>query len=245
MPVPSGFVVKKGWNMRSATAGSNPVPVSLTATSTLLPGSASVEETDSSLVRSVPLMASTPFIIRFRSTCCNCTRSPRTSRSSEPSSVRNTTSCRSQFAAGERQHFPDDVVDVELGQLRPGFPGERAQTTDHLACAHPVSRDAGKRILHFVEIGFIAFQKPLRGLALGHDGGERLIDLMGDRRGELAHRRQPRHSLNVGPCIPQCLLGEFALGDVDRDPGKEEAALWPRGEKAVDLSPGNAAILAP
>ena len=129
--------------------------------------------------------------------------------------------------------------------MRPGFPGERAQTADHLARAHPVSRDAGKRILHFVEIGFIAVQEPQRGLALGHDGGERLVDLMSDRRGEFAHRRQPRHSLNVGSGVPQRLLGEFALGDVNRDPGKEEAALWPRGEKAVDLSPGKAAILAP
>ena len=38
MPRPSGFVVKKGWNMRSATAGSSPAPVSFTETSTL-PGS--------------------------------------------------------------------------------------------------------------------------------------------------------------------------------------------------------------
>jgi hypothetical protein len=34
--------------------------------------------------------------------------------------------------------------------------------------------------VHFVEIGFIAVQEPQRGLALGQDGGERLIDLVGD-----------------------------------------------------------------
>jgi hypothetical protein len=41
-----------------------------------------------------------------------------------------------EFAASENPHFPDDVVDVEPGQLRPGFPGERPQTPDHLASAH-------------------------------------------------------------------------------------------------------------
>src|SRR5271156_3698103 len=71
MPRPSDFVVKKVWNMRSATAGSSPVPVSCTATSTLL-GSASLEDIVSSLERSVtPFMASTPFIIKFKTTCCN------------------------------------------------------------------------------------------------------------------------------------------------------------------------------
>ena len=71
MPVLSAFVVKKGWNIRSVRAESSPAPVSCTATRTL-PGSASVEDTVSSLVRSVTsLMASTPFMIRFNSTCCN------------------------------------------------------------------------------------------------------------------------------------------------------------------------------
>jgi hypothetical protein len=48
-------------------------------------------------------------------------------------------------------------------------------------------------------LGLIAVQELQSGLALGHDGGERLIDLVGDRRGEFAHRRQPIH------------VGEFRL----------------------------------
>jgi hypothetical protein len=92
------------------------------------------------------------------------------------SAVRSTT----QFAAGEHQHFPDDVVDVEPGQLRPGFPGERPQTADHVRRVHGVPRDAGKGIPHFVEIGFIAVHESQAGVALGHDGGERLVDLVGD-----------------------------------------------------------------
>ena len=85
-----------------------------------------------------------------------------------------------QFAAGERQHLPNDVVDVEPGQLRPGFPRERPQTADHLSRAHAVLPNRGKRIVDFVEIGNIPVQEPQRGLALRHNCGERLIDLMRD-----------------------------------------------------------------
>jgi hypothetical protein len=68
IPRPSDFVVKKGWNMRSATAGSSPVPVSLIATSTQ-PGSASVEDIVSSLMSAVtPFIASMRFMIRFKIT---------------------------------------------------------------------------------------------------------------------------------------------------------------------------------
>ena len=154
--------------------------------------------------------------------------------------------CREQFAAGDRQHLPDDVVDVELGHLRPGFLGERPQTADHVRRAHAVLRDARKanpalrqdRVRPRV-------QEPQRGLALGHDGGERLIDLMSDRRAEFAHRGQPRHSLKVGARVPQRLLGKFALGDVDRDSGEDRRATGCRGTKGVDLRPDYAAILAP
>ena len=68
---------------------------------------------------------------------------------------------------------------------------------------------------------------------------------MGDRRGELAHRRQPRHSLEVRPRVPQRLLGAFAFGDVDRDRGEDGRAPGNRRQKGVDLRPDYAAILAP
>ena len=178
MPRPSRFVVKKGWNMRSATAGSSPVPTSLTATSTLL-GSESIEETVSSLARSVTsFMASTPFMIRFKH-LLQLTRSPMTAVA-RASSVRSTTSWRSSSPRAIASTSLDDVVDVELGQLRPGFPGQRPQTADHLARAHAIPPDRGKRIPHFVKIGFSRVQEPQSGLALGHDGGEWLVDLMSD-----------------------------------------------------------------
>ena len=131
------------------------------------------------------------------------------------------------------------------GQLRPGFPGERPQTADHVRRAHAVPSDAGKRIPHFLKIGFVPVQEPQGGLALGHDGGERLVDLMGDRRAEFAHRRQPRHSLEVRVRVSQRLFGALAFGDVDCDRAKEGRAPLDRRQKAVDLRPDHAAVLAP
>jgi hypothetical protein len=71
IPRPSDFVVKKGSKIRCAMSGSNPMPVSSTVTSTL-PGSARLEDTINSRVRSsTPLIASMPFMIKFSNTCCN------------------------------------------------------------------------------------------------------------------------------------------------------------------------------
>ena len=86
---------------------------------------------------------------------------------------------------------------------------------------------------HFVKIGFIAVEEPQSGATLGHNGGEWLVDLMGDRRGEFAHRRQPRHSFKVGPSVFQRLLAEFAFGDVNRDCGEERRASGAGARKAL------------
>ena len=45
MPRPSTFVVKKGWNIRSAPAGSSPVPVSFTAIRTERAGELTISST--------------------------------------------------------------------------------------------------------------------------------------------------------------------------------------------------------
>ena len=83
----------------------------------------------------------------------------------------------------------------------PDLPGKRPQTADHFARAHAVLRDRQKRIPRFVKIGIIPVQELQGGLAMGHDGGERLIDLVGDRRGEVAHRRQANSCGRVQPPI--------------------------------------------
>src|ERR1043165_9065714 len=79
IPMPSGFVVKNASNTLSSLAGSSPSPESLTATTTFSSSSA-FELTNNSRAPSLLFaIASNPLTIKFRITCCNCTRSPRTS----------------------------------------------------------------------------------------------------------------------------------------------------------------------
>ena len=66
---------------------------------------------------------------------------------------------------------------------------------------------------------------------------------MGDGRSKFAHRRQPRHPLEVRLCGSQRFLGALAFRDVDRD-AREGCAPRNRREKGVDLRPDYAAILA-
>ena len=79
MPMPLGLVVKEGSKMRSAVAGSSPAPLSVIAT-LISPGPmvSYVIASTFGWPLTAPI-ASTPFMIRFKSTCCSCTRSPRIS----------------------------------------------------------------------------------------------------------------------------------------------------------------------
>ncbi len=70
-PHPVGLVVKNGSKIRSTMAGSMPAPVSSTVT-TRLSSSNGSEDISSTRGRSATaLMASMPFMIRFKTTCCN------------------------------------------------------------------------------------------------------------------------------------------------------------------------------
>src|SRR5262245_22352473 len=76
MPIPCGLVVWKAWNNRSRLPGLSPEPESATPMSTA-PASARMELIHSAHdALSLPLIASTAFIIRLRTTCCSWTRSP-------------------------------------------------------------------------------------------------------------------------------------------------------------------------
>src|SRR5690349_12655062 len=47
-----------------------------------------------------------------------------------------------QLAANECKHLPDSVVDVDSCEWRSGFPGERAETADHVRRTCYIVRDA-------------------------------------------------------------------------------------------------------
>src|ERR1700738_955810 len=118
------------------------------------------------------------------------------------------------LAVGERQHLSDGVVDVERRDLRPGFLRERPQPTDHVGRALAVAHYLPERLTRFLEFGRVPLKPAQPGAPLTHDGGERLIDLVCDRGGELAHGREPCSAGELRLRISQRLLGMPALGDV-------------------------------
>ena len=59
---------------------------------------------------------------------------------------------------------------------------------------------------------------------VGHDGGERLVDLMGNGGRELPHRRQPRNVGEFRLRVSQRFLGPLAFGDVHHRADKFEIA---------------------
>jgi len=85
IPIPWRLVVKSGLKMRSTFSGATPVPVSFTETIT--PPDVWISEvTPSARASSVVAIDSIAFVVKFRSTCWSCTRSPFTrGRESESS----------------------------------------------------------------------------------------------------------------------------------------------------------------
>ena len=78
IPMPFGLVVKNGSKSRSILSGAIPAPVSLTDTSTVFPPVVLALTVSNLCDAATPAIESIPFKIRFNSTCCRCTRSPRT-----------------------------------------------------------------------------------------------------------------------------------------------------------------------
>ena len=80
----------------------------------------------------------------------------------------------------------DAVTDVELGQLRPGFLGQRPKALDHVARPIAILDDCLHRSARLFQVGSLAAKPAQAGLGVGDDGGERLSDLMRKRGGHAA-----------------------------------------------------------
>ena len=226
MPSPSDFVVKKGSKIRFATASSSPGPVSSTATSTA-PGSASAADTDSSRVHSVTRTHGFNAVydqVQQHLLQLNPVTEDRPFADGEVSVQHDALPL--QLGADERQHFPDGVVDVEPRQFRPGFPGERSQAADDVARLVAAPQDARDRVPRFVKIRLLAVQPSQAGVGVGRDGGEGLVDLMGNGGDQFAHGRQPRDAGEFRLSVSQRLIGVSAFRDVhDRADEFEVAGL--------------------
>jgi hypothetical protein len=116
----------------------------------------------------------------------------------------------------QEQHVRHDVRELQALALRRRSLGQRAHAFDHGARAVGIERDVVERSSRLCEI----CRPPAREqddarIGVVEDRGERLIDLVRDRRGELAERRDARRVGERGLCLPQRLVGAIPLGQVD------------------------------
>ena len=128
-----------------------------------------------------------------------------------------------QFGADEIQHLLHGIGDVEpiLGHLR--LAHQATHPGDHRAGAVGVVDDPLRGLHGALHLRRLIAQPALAGVATGGDGGERLIHLVGDGRGQLTQLAQ-------APGLDQACPGRIggALGGLqaqrqggDRDDGQQ------------------------
>ena len=127
---------------------------------------------------------------------------------------------QNDLAADEAQNLFDSVVYVDLGLLRSRPLGECCKPSNHIPCAPGLTLDTDQALSHLIEIRLVALQPPKTGGGLRRDCADGLVDLMGDRRGEFTHRRQPRDMCEVCLRIAKRLRGLLPTRNVHRDQAK-------------------------
>src|SRR5882762_2358986 len=188
IPVPWGLVVKKALKICSACFGGSPTPLSVTDTTTSS-FSARCDLMASSRVSFTSFIASMLFMMRFISTCCNCTRSPMTCGSSASSSVRTD-------------------IEYRIASLRSRTIISRMTsfTSTKLCCGDPFLKSSRirltispARVPSFTVLMAVAREPAYAGIGVGDGGGNRLIHFVGDGGCQFSHGHNLRD------------VGEFGL----------------------------------
>jgi len=130
-----------------------------------------------------------------------------------------------QLTLHQRDGLPHDVIDVERHLLKAGLVRERPDAPDHLACPIAVVDNPFHRAARCVQVGSFAAEPAQTGLGVGDDGGERLVDFMGDRGGQLTQGCHARDMRQLHLCLVQrflCLLRANRRGYVAADRNFDE-----------------------
>ena len=125
--------------------------------------------------------------------------------------------------AEQADHVLDQLVHVHGAPVDLLLAEQGAEPPDDLRGALRVVHDVGQGLDHSRAGRPARVQQAARRLRVRHDRGERLVDLVGERRGELAERRGPQHVRQLLALPLRLLLGLTPAGDVDV--GHERAAL--------------------
>ncbi len=95
---------------------------------------------------------------------------------------------RHRVGMQQRADVREDRADVERGHRHLLAPEQGAHPVDHLAGALVVLANVLEDRADLVKVGRRVLHKQGRRLGVAKDRTERLLDLVGERRGELAHQ---------------------------------------------------------
>src|SRR3984957_18026455 len=95
----------------------------------------------------------------------------------------------SKLTLHQGHDLPDDVIDVERDLLNVSLFRERPDAPDYLIRPIAVVYYPFDRAARCVQVRSLAIEPAQSSLCVGFDRGERLIQFVGDRGRQLAHRR--------------------------------------------------------
>src|ERR1700722_13809015 len=103
----------------------------------------------------------------------------------------------------------------------------RANSRDDIGGATGIIEDTLYQLARFRDVRLGSIEPPKPGFAVGHHGGERLIDLMRDRRSDLPEHRKPRRVREVRLRLLESLLGANPVGYVDSSANTDTTPFQP------------------
>ena len=218
-PTPCPF--RRAWSYRTRrrcgpdrahrSRSRNPAPSTRTAAA-LVPA---VRRTSIRSPAAESRIASRPFRTRFRITCCSCTRSPRAARKLGGELEANRDVAEDRVTAHEARHFAHTSPTSSDGKSRLPFlrrPRSRWITSPARLSSSTMSARISRISWRFTGVGL---EEILGRLGVAQDRRQRLVQFMGQRRGELPHCRDPAD------------VGQIAAGAVGlRSPPAGATGCW-------------------
>ena len=200
MPIPSGLVLTNGSKMRSMSPGGMPRPVSLTQTSATWPGVRDAVTPDRPAVAGnrvegvhavddqvqQDLLELHPVAENLGQATADVDVEP--------------DAAGGGIGSQQRHDVEKHVLQVERHHLDRLSPEQGAHPVDHVAGTAIVLADVVDDRADLVEVGRGMLDEERRRLGIAQDGAERLIDLVRERGGELAHDRD---APDVGDVLAQ------------------------------------------
>ena len=118
------------------------------------------------------------------------------------------------FRLDDGQHLADHLCRIEWQALARCLAGERTGRADDFGCTTAFRKNVLQAFQRIAHRGLLALQPAHAGRSVGEDGGQRLIDLVGDGRRQLAKNRRLRGTLQFAARGMQFGLGTAPLADI-------------------------------